>query len=64
LYQAALRASSLAAEAQLGIADCYRALGDRGAEIAALRRLSAEHPEALFHERALHRLQALEAGKP
>lgn len=64
LYQSALRASSLSAEAELGIADCYRALGDRAAEIAALRRLTSAHPDALFHERALRRLQALEAGKP
>jgi tetratricopeptide (TPR) repeat protein len=64
LYQAALRAPSLSAEAELGIADCYRALGDRAAEIAALRRLTSAHPEALFHERAQRRLQALEARKP
>lgn len=64
LYQSALRASSLSAEAELGIADCYRALGDRGAEIAALRRLTSAHPDALFHQRALRRLSALEAGKP
>lgn len=64
LYQRALRASSLSAEAQLGIADCYRALGERAAEITALQRLTAAHPEALFHERAVRRLRALEAREP
>jgi tetratricopeptide (TPR) repeat protein len=64
LYQTALRSSSLSAEAELGIANCYRALGDRDAEMRALRRLVATHPHAAFHERAAARLRALEAGKP
>lgn len=64
LYQTALRASSLSAEAELGIAECYRALGQRDAEVAALRRLTSAHPQALFRERALRRLRALEGEKP
>jgi tetratricopeptide (TPR) repeat protein len=64
LYQSAKKAPSLSAEAELGIANCYRALGDRDAEIAALRRVTSAHPEALFHERAVRRLQALEGQRP
>lgn len=63
LYRSALKAPSLSAEAELGVADCYRALGDRAAEIAALRRVTSAHPEAVFYERALRRLQALEGDK-
>lgn len=64
LYQTALRASSLSVEAELGMAECYRVLGEREAETSLLRRLTSAHPQALFRERALHRLQALEGGKP
>ena len=64
LYQSAKKAPSLSAEAELGVANCYRALGDREAEIAALRRVTAAHPEALFHDRAVRRLQTLESQTP
>ena len=64
LYQSATRASSLAAEAELGIADCYHALGNRNAEVGALRLVVTDYPQALFHERAEARLKALEAARP
>lgn len=64
LYQSALRAPALSAEAGLGVASCHRALGDRAAEAAALRRLLATHPDSLFRERAERRLAALAAGTP
>jgi hypothetical protein len=63
-YQRAARAPSLAAEAQLGIANTYRALGDRTGEAEALRRVTRDHPQALFYQRALRRLQELEGAKP
>jgi hypothetical protein len=64
LYQSAKKAPSLSAEAELGIANCYRALGDREAEMAALRRVTSAYPDALFHERAVRRLQTLEGQRP
>jgi tetratricopeptide (TPR) repeat protein len=64
LYQSAKKAPSLAAEAEFGVANCYRALGDREAEMVALRRVTSAYPEALFHDRAARRLQALEGRKP
>jgi tetratricopeptide (TPR) repeat protein len=64
LYQSALGASSLSAEAELGIANSYRALGDRDAELRTLRRLASAYPNAAFHERVEARLRALETGKP
>jgi tetratricopeptide (TPR) repeat protein len=64
LYQRSLRTSGLSAEAELGIANCYRALADREREIAALRRLITAYPGSLFHERAARRLQALQATRP
>jgi tetratricopeptide (TPR) repeat protein len=64
LYQTARRVSSLAAEAELGIANSYRALGEREAEIGALRRVVSAYPQAMFREQAAARLKALEAGKP
>ena len=57
LYQSAANSPALGAEAQLGIADCYHALGDRDAEIAALSRLVANYPNALVRDRAFRRLQ-------
>lgn len=64
LYQTATHDSDLAAEAQLGIADCYHALGDRDAEMGTLRRLISAYPDALSRERAAQRLQALQSAKP
>jgi tetratricopeptide (TPR) repeat protein len=64
LYESALRASSVSAEAELGIANSYRALGDRDGEIRTLRRLVAAYPNAAFRERVEARLRALEAQKP
>jgi tetratricopeptide (TPR) repeat protein len=64
LYQTAQRSGRLAAEADLGVASAYRALGDRPAEIGALRQLLAAYPKALFHERVARRLAVLESGAP
>lgn len=64
LYQAARKSAGLSAEAELGIANSYRALGDRAGEIAALRRLVSAHPEGLLQQRAQRRLDALLAAKP
>jgi tetratricopeptide (TPR) repeat protein len=64
LYQSALRASSLSAEAELGIANSYRALGDRDGEIRTLERLVIAYPNAAFREQVEARLRTLEAKKP
>lgn len=62
LYQAALAARGVAAEAQLGIADCYHVLGDRDAEVSALDRYVSDYPAALSRERAARRLSALQGA--
>lgn len=62
LYQGAAR-GGLAQEAQYGVARCHRALGNSGAEAAALRRLLASGPSAFLESRAKTRLAQLE-GKP
>jgi tetratricopeptide (TPR) repeat protein len=62
LYQASLRTAGLSAEAELGIANCYRALGERDKEIAALKRLVSAYPKALFRKRVQSRLKALQGN--
>jgi tetratricopeptide (TPR) repeat protein len=62
LYRAAQEQSPhgpLSEEVMWGIADCYRALGDRTAEVSALRAFVAEHPDSLMRANAERRLADL-----
>ncbi len=64
LYKRSLQNSGLSAEATMGIANCYRALGDRSSEITTLKKLLSANPSALLTERVKRRLAALESPKP
>jgi predicted Zn-dependent protease len=63
LYRSALALmprGELSLEAQYGIAQCQRALGDRAAERAALQQLRAQHPDSWFVDDVERRLAELE----
>jgi hypothetical protein len=61
LYRATARAGNgaLVEEADWGIAECYRALGDRDAEVSALRTFVGAHPQSALRPTAEARLSAL-----
>jgi tetratricopeptide (TPR) repeat protein len=59
LYQSVRSGGALAEEAELGVARCYRALGDPTSEAQALRRFLASRPGSLLREQAEQRLQQL-----
>jgi tetratricopeptide (TPR) repeat protein len=66
-YQAALAlipGGNLDEEALFGIAECHRALANPSAELAALQRLSAAHPNGMFTAASKPRVAALEASTP
>jgi tetratricopeptide (TPR) repeat protein len=63
-YQRSLKTAGLSAEAQYGIANCYRALGNRQAEARWLDRLVKSVPGGLYSDRAQRRLRVLEGSEP
>jgi tetratricopeptide (TPR) repeat protein len=66
LFSSAVRArprGPLAEEARWGAIQSYRALGDRGSEMAALQEFVTLHPQSLLAWRALARLRELR-GEP
>ncbi len=65
-YKSALKVSpqgSLSEEARYGIAEAYRAMGDRQAELSALRAFVERHPSAGLTNKAKRRMLELEAER-
>jgi hypothetical protein len=64
LYRSLGPGGALDAEAQFGMARCYRVLGDVPGETAALRQVIASGAVGLYAERARDRLGELKADSP
>lgn len=62
LYRSALALmpnGDLEEEAEFGMAECYRALGDTSAELAVLQQFSVDHPDSWIIESVRQRLAVL-----
>lgn len=64
LYRSALAlrpSGDLSEEAEFGVAECQRALGDTTSELASLRKFSVDHPDSWLIDSVKRRLAQLDA---